>query len=140
MILITYLKLIALLTAAVGVTVYMYRGVLFGTDDGVVLINSYTAAVVFGATAIGSKILSLDYPIGARRFKFVQSYGSAGIWISYLGIVGIAALFGFLLYVVNIYDPLESEYSDMLYYCSHALVGLIAGAIVTMSWIVSSKL
>lgn len=136
----TYGVLGALLFAAVGTTVILYRGVLFGDDDGVLLINTYTTAIIFGASAFGSKLLSSDYPTGPRRLTFVKSHPVADKIISYVGIGGLTALFGFLMYVINIFDPTASPYSDLLYYCSHALVGIITAAIVTMSWIISSKL
>ena len=136
----TYYWLIMLLTVAVSTTVILYRGELFGTDEGVVLVETYTAAIIFGITAIGSKLLSNDYPIGPRRFTFVQSRGMLRRGISYGGIIIITALFGFLLYSTNTFNPIEYEYSDLLYYCSHALVGLITATIITMSWIISSKL
>lgn len=136
----TYLALIMLLAIAVGTTVILYWGILFGDDDGVVLIKTYTAAVIFGVTAIGSKILSSDYPTGPRRFSFVQSHGSASQLISYLGIVGLTALFGFLLYIDNSFIPTELDYSVLLYYSSHVLVGFITGVIVVSSWVISSKL
>ena len=136
----TYIILIMLLVIAVGTTVILYRGVLFGDDDGVVLVTTYTAAVIFGVTAIGSKLLSSDYPTGPRRFSFVQSHGLVSQLIRYLGIVGLTVLFGFLLYIVISFIPTELDYSDLLYYGSHVLVGFITGVIVVMSWFISSKL
>ena len=136
----TYITLILILAIAVGTTVVLYRGILFGDDDGAVLIKTWTATIIFGVTAIGAKRLSSDYPTGPRRFSFVQSHGLASQLISYLGIVGITVLFGFLLYIDNTFIPTELDYSDLLYYGSHVLVGFITGAIVTMSWIISSKL
>ena len=135
-----YIKLSILLFLAVGTSVTLYARILFGGDEYVVLLKAYISAIVFGTTAIGSKLLSSDYPKGPRRFEFAQSHSSVGILLSYGGIIGIAALFGVLLYVDNIFDPTEHPFSFLLYYSSHALVGFITAVIVTMSWIVSSKL
>lgn len=136
----TYIWLLALLFLAVTISVELYDRILFGEDEGVALAKAYTSAVVFGTTAIGSKLLSSDYPKGPRRFEFVQSHSSVGTLLSYGGIVSIAALFGVLLYIDNIFDPTSYLFTYWLYYGSHALAGSIAAAIITLSWVVSSKL
>lgn len=116
---------------------YPFR--LFGSEEGVAFVIGYMAAVVYGASTAGAKLLS---PKTAWLYKsdFVLHNRCRGPFIRYVLICSSSVFVGTLMYILVSFDPTEMEYSWDLYIGAHLLAALIAVSIVVLSWVVSYKI